>query len=296
MNNFKFYLLLTYAVFSFKFNIESAAQSNTEKWGFHGVRISEKFGNCINDPYTKHESLWLPVDGDYNKKYNAYRDSIKVKYGGRFFMIMPVYVKTGEQRTIALIEKSVRCGAKNFSYYDGKDEADILEKAEKDKIEYKEILSYRIVYKIDCAAVTEQLAKERKGANTGISDNTTTAKANTAEKEYDGVIGKYTYVKQAKGNFTQVKLTNKRQDVIANVIFKLPGDKTVNDVIAPNATIQRQINSTDFSVNITFTPVKPGDNSPSVLEMVKKVVKDIITVKDGKVNTKYDPACMCIRG
>ena len=257
-----------------------SAQTAPAKWVFLGFLISEKVKGCVNNPNTREEGHWLPYDQGYSSAYEALKTSVKAKYNVQYLTIKQVTVKVGEPKVIALIEKTWTCGGKNLSFYDGKDEADIMAKAEADKKMYSEIASYRQIYLLDCPT---EIAKQT-GKPVAAAGGASWAKATNTD--YAGLAANYLYVPKDNGGFTLVRLKNTRPNVVAKITFLLPGNKTQTETIEPNTVLTTRVNATNFSVEVTYEPFKPGDSSFDVIEWTKKKVQDYITEEEGKSKSR----------
>lgn len=267
MNPKYFYLLLFFA-------LVSSAQNKPQKWVFHGIRVEEKVPGCVNNPCTRYESFWLPLNAQYNMAYDSLKAKMKQKYGDQYVNIDRIYSRSGEKYVIALIQKKWKCGANNYSFYEGKNSEEIIANVERDKISYN-LVSYQQVYMINCEEEIAKLEKKEKPQ---------ADKSAIIEADYSGVQAKYKYVTNARASFAFVVLHNTNKDVTALVKFTLD-DKTVITVdIPPGNKTNRNIYSPSFTVDVSFIPYK-SSNGPGVIDMVKKKIKDIVSTKDKKINS-----------
>jgi hypothetical protein len=282
--------------FGFFASNTSTAQSLANKWVFHGIKIEEKVRGCVNDPSTRQESVWLPRNAQYDAAYEALRVRMKAKYGDQYFTIQRIFTQAGAQKVIALVEKTWKCGAKHFTFYEGKDQAEITALAEKDKIEYKQIESYRQIYLINCAEEIAKLERQKSPANQKNPEGeiSSALTKTVVERNYEGVIAKYTYIEKPDNKFTVVQLRNSKKDVEAHIVINIPGRDPIKHDLPPGYSQVDNIKSTNFSIDVYFTPYKSGDKSPGVIEWVKKKVKDSITIKDRKIIT--DNIAVGVRG
>lgn len=134
----------------------STAMAQTEVWIFTGALIEQKVDGCSNKPYTDHENFWLPKNESYQNLLKSQKESIKNKYPNRYVLYTQFSIIPGKPRVIALVEKKWKCGAGSLTFYEGLNEAEIIQKVEKDKKLYVNIVSYHIVSTIN---TDEELAK-----------------------------------------------------------------------------------------------------------------------------------------